>query len=54
MATLSAACSSNKQVIIPLRDHSHEVCVAATEKVYWEQVDMTRSCIKVNQFIVKS
>ncbi|CAF1621300.1 unnamed protein product [Adineta ricciae] len=38
MATLSAPCSTSKQVIISLRDHSHEVCVAVAEKIYWEQL----------------
>ena len=46
MATLSASCSSSKRVIISLRDHSHEVCVAAADKIYWEQVDMTKAAQK--------
>ncbi|CAF1621323.1 unnamed protein product [Adineta ricciae] len=43
MATLAAPCSSGKQVIISLRDHSHEVCVAASERIYWEQLTQNSS-----------
>jgi len=28
-----------KEMIISLRDLSHEVCVAATQESYWHQVD---------------
>ncbi|UJR28003.1 hypothetical protein I4U23_009261 [Adineta vaga] len=38
MTTFSAACSTSKQVIISLRNQSHEVCVAITDRTYWEQL----------------
>jgi hypothetical protein len=40
MANFPASGSTGKQVIISLRGLSHEVCVAATQTAYWEQVDL--------------
>jgi hypothetical protein len=40
MATFSVSGSTGKQVIIFLRGLSHEVCVAATQTSYWQQVDL--------------
>ena len=39
MTTFSISGSTGKQVIISLRGLSHEVCVAATQVAYWQQVD---------------
>jgi hypothetical protein len=40
MSTFSASGSTGKHVIISLRGLSHEVCVAATQTTYWQQVDL--------------
>jgi len=40
MATFSISGSTGKQVIISLHSLSHEVCVAATQTAYWQQVDL--------------
>jgi hypothetical protein len=40
MANFPASGSTGKQVIISLRGLSHEVCVAATQEIYWDQVDL--------------
>jgi hypothetical protein len=39
MASASTSCSTGQQVIISLRDLPHEVCVAATQELYWQQVE---------------
>jgi len=38
MATFSASGSTGKQTVISLHGLSHEVCVAATQTAYWEQL----------------
>ena len=39
MATYSISGSTGKQIIISLHGLSHEVCVAATQVSYWQQVN---------------
>lgn len=43
MAHFSLSGSTGKHVIIPLRGLSHEICVAATQTEYWEQVCVHQS-----------
>jgi hypothetical protein len=45
MATFSASGSAVKQMIISLRGFSHEVCVAAIQPAYWQQVDLKNKSI---------
>jgi hypothetical protein len=40
MANFSALGNTGKQKVISLRGLSHEVCVAATQTAYWQQVDL--------------
>jgi len=39
MASVCTFCSTGKQVTISLRKLPHEVCEAATQAAYWQQVD---------------
>ncbi len=39
MVSVSTFCGTDKQVTISLRNLPHEVCEAATQAAYWQQVD---------------
>ncbi len=52
MASACTSCSTGQQVIISLRDLSHEVCVAATQASYWQQVDLNnKKSVYKNTFL---
>ena len=50
MSVFSWSGSIGKQKSISLHGLSHEVCVAATQTVYWQQVDWSKSKKKLNEY----